>query len=78
MVGQHRRRWATISPALGQRLVFDRLQDRKCWREVNEQTETDRADRGKAICLHLCVQRGDKKIKCPSDDEHLVDYRLRL
>ena len=45
MLGQRRRRWANISPALGQRLVFDRLQDRNRWREMNGrltvQTETD-------------------------------------
>ena len=34
MLGQRRRWWANISPALGQRLVFDRLQDRKRGREI--------------------------------------------
>ena len=41
MLGQRRRRWANISPALGQRLVFDRLHDRKRWTEMNG-TLTDR------------------------------------
>ena len=35
MLAQRRRRLANISPALGQRLVFDRLYDRKRWREMN-------------------------------------------
>ena len=30
-----RHRWANISQALGQRLVFDRLNDRKRWTEMN-------------------------------------------
>ena len=62
MLAQHRRLWANISPALGQRLVFDHLHDRKRWTEMNEtltdtdwQTETDWADIGKATCLHLCI-----------------------
>ena len=58
--------WANISPALGQRLVFDRLHDRKRWTKMNG-TLTDRdpqtaliwAVTGKTKCLHLCVQRGD-------------------
>ena len=29
MLAQRRRRWANNSPALGQRLVFDRLHDRQ-------------------------------------------------
>ena len=36
MLGQRRKRWANISPALSQRHVFDHLQDRKRW--------TDRKD----------------------------------
>ena len=47
MLGQRRGRWASISPAWGQHLVFDRLPERNEW------------DRGKATCPHLCVQRGD-------------------
>ena len=35
MVGQRRRRWANINPALGQRLMFARLLDIKQWREIN-------------------------------------------
>ena len=31
LLAQCRRQWTNISPALGQRLVFDRLQDRKRW-----------------------------------------------
>ena len=37
MLGQRRRRWANISPALGdlgQSLVFDRLHDKKRWTEM--------------------------------------------
>ena len=62
MLDQRRRQWANISLTLGQRLVFDRMQDRKHWSEMNwrqTQTETDWAGRGKAICPHLCLQRGD-------------------
>ena len=48
MLGQSRRRLANISPALGQRIVFDRLYHRKRWTEMNgrltAQTETDGAD----------------------------------
>ena len=29
MLAQRRRRWANNSPALGQRIVFDRLHDRQ-------------------------------------------------
>ena len=50
MLAQRRTWWAIISPALGQRLVFDRLYDRNEW---------DRANRGKPTFLHLCVQRED-------------------
>ena len=35
MFGQRRRRWANISLALDQHLVFDHLQDRERWREMN-------------------------------------------
>ena len=35
MLAQRRRRWANNSPALGQRLVFDRLNDRQ-----RERTDT--------------------------------------
>ena len=35
MLAQRRRWWANISPALGQRLVFDHLPDRKRWIEMN-------------------------------------------
>ena len=60
MFAQRRRRWANISPALGQCLVFDRLDDRKRWTEMNGALkDTDLADTGKATCPHLCVQRGD-------------------
>ena len=41
MLGQRRRRWVNISPALGKRLVFDRLHDKMCWTEMNG-TLTDR------------------------------------
>ena len=37
MLGQRCIRWANISPALGQRLVFDRLHDRR-----NAQTQAER------------------------------------
>ena len=37
MLAQRRRRWANNSPTLGQRLVFDRLHDRR--REQNAQTQ---------------------------------------
>ena len=30
-LAQRREQWANISPALNQRLVFDRLHDRKPW-----------------------------------------------
>ena len=35
MVAQRHRRWANISPALVERLVFDHLHDRKCPTEIN-------------------------------------------
>ena len=35
MLGQRRRRRENISPALGQRLVFDRLHNGNPWREMN-------------------------------------------
>ena len=46
MLAQCRRRWANISPALGQRLVFDHLLDRKRWIEMNGTlTDTDSTER---------------------------------
>ena len=64
MLAQRRRRWANISPALGQRLVFDRLHNRKHLTEMNgTPTDTDSQTalrgRGKPTCPHLCVQKGD-------------------
>ena len=60
MLGQRRGRGANISPALGQRLSFDRLHNRQLWREMNGRltapSETDRADRGKAISPPLCTE----------------------
>ena len=42
MLGHRCRRCANISPTLGQCHVFDRLQNRKPWREMNgRQTETE-------------------------------------
>ena len=38
VLAQRRRRWANKSPTLGQRLVFDRLQDR--WRELERDNKT--------------------------------------
>ena len=60
MLGQRRTQWTNISPALGQRHVFDHLHDRKRWREMNGRRRLRQTERtGKAICPHLCVQRGD-------------------
>ena len=65
MVGQRRRR-ANICPALGQRLLFERLHDTKLWREIDgRQTHSTedsqdglsrRADEGKPKCPHLSVR----------------------
>ena len=35
MLAKRRKRLANISPGFGQRLVFDRLYDKKRWREIN-------------------------------------------
>ena len=40
MLAQRRRRWANNSPALGQRLVFDRLHDRRRERTDTKLTDT--------------------------------------
>ena len=40
MLAQRRRRWANNSPALGQRLVFDRLHDRRGERTDTKLTDT--------------------------------------
>ena len=46
MLAQRPRRWAYISPALGQHLMFDRLHDRKHWTEMNGTlTDTDSTGR---------------------------------
>ena len=50
-----------ISPTLGQRLVLDAFTIESTGEKLmgDSQTETDRADRGKAVCPHLWVHRGD-------------------
>ena len=40
MLVERRGQWANIGPALGQRIVFDRLHDRKLW--LTEMNGTDR------------------------------------
>ena len=45
MLDQSRRRWANISPALDQRLVFDRLHDRMRHTDGgNAQTQTEQTN----------------------------------
>ena len=41
MLGQRRRQWADISPALDKRVMVDRLHDKKRWTKMNG-TLTDR------------------------------------
>ena len=56
MLAQRRRRWANISPALGQCLVFDRLHDRKRWTEMNgtlRLTERDRNTERTEVNQHV-------------------------
>ena len=60
-VGSASRQWLNISPTLGERLVFDAFTIESAEEKLmgDSQTETDRADRGTAICPHLWVHRGD-------------------
>ena len=57
MLPQRCRRWANIIPALGQRLVFDRMYHRKRWREMNgdrlttAQTETQQTRSVKPVLV---------------------------
>ena len=64
---------ANISPALGQRLVFDRLRNRNRYTEMNETlTDTDSqidkgwADRGKATCPHRGEPPGEFEVNQPT------------
>ena len=58
MLVQRRRRWANISPALGQRLVFAHLYHTKRWREMNGDRLTtaqiDRLRPSKNEALNQC------------------------
>ena len=56
MLSQYNRRWANISPALSQRLLFAGAAFDSTMETAGQTEKTHWADKGKPTCPHLCVQ----------------------